>query len=152
MQEEILDSHTLPSRSTTSNLSPNSLKHTFFVALNREVVLRTMYEGGTSNYQILHGLRILAIDGSKVQLPTNAETRKVFGCFDCHSPQSHGQGSKVGGEHSYGLASVLYDVLNRAAVDAVLAHSHSYEVDLAAGHLAYTEDNDLVIYDRGYWQ
>lgn len=124
------------------------LKYTFFEAPNQETVVRTMYEDG--NYQTWKGLRILAVDGSKVQLPTNDETEKVFGSFDYHSVQSQGRGSMVSGRHSYALASVLYDVLNRVALDAILAPSHSYEVNLAAGHLEHTKADDLVIYDRGY--
>jgi hypothetical protein len=124
------------------------LKCTFFMALNRATVIRTVYEDG--DYKTLHGFRVLAIDGSKVQLPTNSETKKVFGSFDYHSMQPQGKGSTVSGEHSYALASVLYDVLNRVALDAVLAPSRSYEVELAKNHLNHTETNDLVIYDRGY--
>lgn len=124
------------------------LKYTFFRALNQEAVVRTMYEDG--DYEAYKGLRILAVDGSKVQLPTNEETEKVFGSFDYHSMQPQGKGSMISGRHSYALASVLYDVLNRVAIDAVLAPAHSYEVDLAAGHLEHTKANDLVIHDRGY--
>lgn len=119
------------------------LKYTFFMALNQETVVRTMYEDG--DYQTLHGFRILAVDGSKVQLPTNPETKKIFGSFGYTN-----QRTSTHGEHSYALASVLYDVLNRVALDAVLAPSHSYEVELAKDHLCHTETNDLVIYDRGY--
>jgi hypothetical protein len=119
------------------------LKYTFFMALNQEAVIRTMYEDG--DYQTLHGFRILAVDGSKVQLPTNPETKKTFGSFAYTNQQTN-----THGEHSYALASVLYDVLNRVALDAVLAPSHSYEIELAKNHLKHTEANDLVIYDRGY--
>jgi hypothetical protein len=117
------------------------LKHTAFIELNREAVVRTMYEGGPDDYLTLHGFRILAVDGSKVQLPTNTETEEVFGSFDYHSMQPDGKGPAVSGRHSYGLASVLYDVLNRVALDAILAPSHSYEVELAKDHLIHTETN-----------
>jgi hypothetical protein len=124
------------------------LKHAAFIELNQEAVIRTMYEDG--DYQTLYGLRILAVDGSKIQLPTNPETEKEFGSFDYYGMPSHSKGSMVSGRHSYALASVLYDVLNRVALDAVLAPSHSYEVELAKDHLRHTETSDLVIYDRGY--
>jgi hypothetical protein len=124
------------------------LKHTAFIELNQEAVIRTMYED--DDYRTFHGLRVLAIDGSKMQLPTNDETVKEFGVFTYHSMQPHGKGSMVSGEHAYALASVLYDVLNRVALDAVLAPGHSYEVELAREHLSCTKTNDLVIYDRGY--
>jgi hypothetical protein len=100
---------------------------------------------GDGDYRTFKGLRILAVDGSKVQLPTNNETTEVFGTFAYRSalPQVHG-------EHSYALASVLYDVLNRVAVDAQLLPARAYEVDVAADHLAQTQEDDLVVYDRGY--
>jgi IS4 transposase len=101
-----------------------------------------MYE--TSDYQTWKGLRILAVDGSKVMLPTNDETISEFGVL------RYDNGAGAAGEHSYAVASVLYDVLNRIAIDAVLKPAHAYEVDLAAGHLEHTKPDDLVIYDRGY--
>ena len=123
------------------------LKHTAFIELNSKAVVATMYEDG--DYQMFQGFRMLAIDGSKIQLPTNDETIEEFGTFAYKSnyPGLHGERS---GEHAYALASVLYDVLNRVAIDAVLEPAHSYEVELAKGHLKHTESNDLVIYDRGY--
>jgi len=102
-----------------------------------------MYE--TDDYQTYKGLRILAVDGSKIQLPTNAETIEEFGTFAYQN-----QRPQVSGLHSYALASVLYDVMNRVALDAKLAPCHAYEVELAAQHLKHTKAGDLVIYDRGY--
>jgi hypothetical protein len=120
----------------------HKLKHTFFIALNQETVVKAMYE--TSDYQTWKGRRILAVDGSKVMLPTNDETIKEFGVL------RYDNGAGAAGEHSYAVASVLYDALNRVAIDAVLEPAHAYEVDLAAGHLEHTKADDLVIYDRGY--
>lgn len=119
------------------------LKHTAFIELNQKAVIATMYEDG--DYQTFHEFRILAVDGSKVQLPTNKETIEEFGTFAYKS-----QRPGIEGEHAYALASVLYDVLNRVAIDAVLEPAHSYEVELAKNHLSHTESDDLVIYDRGY--
>src|SRR5271154_2806556 len=78
------------------------LRHTAFIELNRQAVIQTMYEDG--DYETLHGFRILAIDGSRVLLPTNASTRKVFGVVEYKN-----QRPGVEGEHCYALASVLYD-------------------------------------------
>jgi hypothetical protein len=120
-------------------------KHGAFIELNQEAVVRTMYEG--SDYQTWHGLRILAIDGSKVMLPTNDATIKEFGVIHY---DNKGVNPKGTGQHSFAMASVLYDVLNRIAIDAQLASIHTYEVDLASEHLKHTQTKDLVIYDRGY--
>jgi len=48
------------------------------------------------------------------------------------------------------LASVLYDVLNRVALDATLGKAKAYEIDLAAGHLPHTRPGDLLTMDRNY--
>ena len=54
------------------------------------------------------------------------------------------------GEHPYALGSVLFDVLNRGAIDATLAQANTYEVDLAIAHLAHTQRDDLLLMDRNY--
>ena len=45
---------------------------------------------------------------------------------------------------------MLYDVLNRVALDAGLGEAKAYEVDLAVGHLAHTRAGDLLTMDRNY--
>lgn len=119
-------------------------KHTAFIELNREAVVLTMYEDG--DYQRCWGLRILAVDGSKLLLPDNAPVREAFGTIAF----SHGKTGQPQGERPYALASVLYDVLNRVALDATLARADAYEVDLAIGHLPYTAADDLLVMDRNY--
>lgn len=118
------------------------LKHTAFIELNQEAVVRTMYEDGDD--QRFWGLRVLAVDGSKLLLPDHAAVREQFGTI----PFSHGKSGLHQGERPYALASALYDVLNRVALDAVLVRGDAYEVDLAIGHLAYTADGDLLVMDR----
>jgi hypothetical protein len=125
----------------------HKLEYTAFIKLNQEAVIRTMYEDG--DYRTFWGLRILGVDGSKVQLPANDETVEEFGTL-AYKSRYPGTNGKQSGEHAYAVASVLYDVMNRVSLDAVLAPAHSYEVELVAGHLRHTETNDLVIYDRGY--
>ena len=125
----------------------HKLEYTAFIKLNHEAVVRTMYED--DDCRTYNGLRVLGVDGSKVRLPTNDETIKEFGTFAYKSSYVN-VGGKQSGEHAYAVAPVLYDVMNRVSLDAVLAPAHAYEVELAAGHLKHTETNDLVIYDRGY--
>jgi hypothetical protein len=64
--------------------------------------------------------------------------------------QDYGNASLKQGEHPYALASVLYDVLNRIAIDARLGKAKAYEVDLAVEHLAHTHAGDLLTMDRNY--
>ena len=116
-------------------------QYTAFIELNERAVVNVMY--GDGDYRTWNGHRILAVDGSKVMLPTNDETVEEFGTLSYHTPYGVG-------EHCYAVASVLYDALNRVAVHALLEPAHSYEGDLAVKHLKHTKRKDLVIYDRGY--
>lgn len=116
-----------------------------FIELNQVAVVTTMYED--SDYHTYQGLRLLAIDGSLVMLPENEETEQAFGAMVYDN--THLSPNAIG-RHVYARASVLYDVLNRVALDATLAPGASYEADLAANHLPHLQAGDLVIYDRGY--
>ena len=48
------------------------------------------------------------------------------------------------------MASVMYDVLNRVAIDSHLGKAQDYEVNLALGHLEHTRKGDLLLCDRNY--
>ena len=104
-----------------------------------------------STSEVLHwnGYRLLAIDGSKVNLPTSPELLEHFGC----QPGS--------GEQVQALGSCLYDVLNKVMIHGLLEPVWSNERDLALRHSeAYTEDinakvsqntvGTVVLFDRGY--
>jgi len=120
------------------------LKHTAFIALNQTAIVETMYSD--DNYHKFWGFRVLAIDGSKVVLPNTENVREAFGTI----AYSNGKDSEVQGQHPYALASVLYDVLNRVAIDARLGKARAYEIDLAVEHLAHTQAKDLLTMDRNY--
>lgn len=120
------------------------IKHTAFIELNQKAVVDTLYND--NQYKTYWGFRLLAVDGSKVVLPDTPDIRKAFGTI----AWSKGKDSDVSGDRPYALASVLYDVLNRVALDATLGHANAYEVDMAVDHLAYTRPDDLLIMDRNY--
>ena len=124
------------------------LKHTAFIALNQGAVVEPMYADGPGTYRTLHGLRILAVDSSTVTLPPSNDVITAFGSAPYASRRR--DGSEVRGTRVYGRASVLYDVLNRVALDAVLEPYARFEGDLAIGQLAHVTATDLVVYDRGY--
>jgi hypothetical protein len=121
------------------------LKHTAFMALNKSAVQRAMYEGG--EYQKFWGFRLLAIDGSKIRLPDKKAISDEFGVMRW---KKKGKDVEIEGEIPTATASVLYDVLNSVAIDAILTKAKAYEVDLAVEHLAHTTAEDLLIEDRGY--
>lgn len=123
----------------------HKLKHTAFIELNEEAVVKTMYEDGY--YATWHGHRILAVDGSKIILPDNKATTKEFGTWSYWAQQKD---KDISGRRTMALASVMYDVLNRVSLDARLERCDAYEVDIAKGHLKHIDQKDIVIYDRGY--
>ena len=120
-----------------------NLKYTAFIELNQKAVVDVMYKD--DNIKLYKAMRVIGIDGSKILLPDSAEIKKEFGEISYSNDHP-----EVKGSHNYGLASVMYDILNRVAVDSVLSHARAYEVDLAIKHLAHGEKNDLLLHDRNY--
>lgn len=120
------------------------LKHTAFIELNQSAVVETLY--GDGDYLKFWGFRVLSVDGSKIVLPDTEAVRREFGTV----AWTNGKTAEIQGERPYALASVLYDVLNRVALDAVLGKAKAYEIDLAVGHLAATKPGDLLLMDRNY--
>ena len=121
-----------------------NLRYTALIELNQKAVVDVMYRD--NNIQLYKGMRVLAIDGSKVLLPQHSSVIKEFGeiAYSNNHPD-------VQGSHAYGLASSMYDVLNRISVDSVLGKARDYEVELAVSHhLPHTRDNDLLLFDRNY--
>ena len=119
------------------------LKHTAFIELNQKAIVEVRYEEKT--YRTWKGHRLLAIDGMQVPLPDSESIRQAFGTQSVSNQYETCQG-----DYPLAIASVLYDVLNHIGLDAQLAHSKSYEVNLAVEHLKYTQANDLLIFDRNY--
>jgi hypothetical protein len=137
----------LPALSVTNmaySKARRKLKYTAFVELNERAVVTVMYRG--DDYQTYKGLRVLAVDGSMVMLPDTDEMKEVFGSQRYHFDRQ----DRRGGEHCYARASVLYDVLNRVALDGQLAPCSTHELTLVAPALGHTHADDLVVYDRNY--
>lgn len=121
----------------------NKLSHTAFIELNQKAVIETCYED--SIYKTYRGFRMIAVDGSKVRLPDEAPIREYFGTFKMAN-----QYKSTAGEYPAGVISVLYDVLNKVALDSTLSISTAYEVNLAIEHLEHAKPNDLILFDRNY--
>lgn len=120
-----------------------NLDYRAFIELNQKSVVNVMYSD--NNVKTYRGMRVLGIDGSKIILPSTPNITDEFGEVPYGSKETFTQGN-----YSYALASTMYDVLNRVVIDSSLNKYSNYEVDLAIKHLPLTNDNDLLIYDRGY--
>jgi hypothetical protein len=92
------------------------------------------------------GYRVMAVDGSFVQLPSDAELIKYYGGL------GHEQTAATA------LASLLYDLENDIVVDAKIRPVKENERALAEEHLRVLQELDsyknghreLIIFDRGY--
>ncbi len=119
------------------------LSHTAFIELNRKAIAVAYYKDGV--YKKWRGFRTLAVDGFRITLPNEEEIRKFFGVIKIAC-----QDKNVTGEYPVAIASVLYDVLNGIAIDAILGHAKAYEVNLATEHLESARSGDLLTFDRNY--
>lgn len=121
-----------------------NLNYTAFIELNQKAIVDVAYED-ESKIKTYKGMRVLGIDGSKIMLPNTQSVIDEFGQISYTSKDS-----TIAGAHAYGLASVMYDVLNNIVIDSKLAEAKAYEVDLAIKHLKFSKNNDLVLCDRNY--
>lgn len=84
-----------------------------------------------------HGRRVLAVDGTQVPVQRSAELWEEFGgSFEGHTPQI--------------MVSVLFDVIAKMPVDAVIAPCVSDERAHLSRLLSSTREGDILVLDRGY--
>lgn len=98
------------------------------------------YEG---YFEQWHGYRILAIDGSKIQLPSDEALRSFYGTVGAGNTSVTAQGS------------ILYDVYNKVVVDALIEPIATDERTLALSHIRTLSqlksfNRELILFDRGY--
>ena len=144
LNELAWEQQTRPVTASAFTQARAQVSHQVFIELNRRAVVDVMY--GDDNINRYHGFRLLAIDGSKILLPHHPSVQEHFGEIGYSNDHPD-----VKGTHAYGLASVLYDVLNHVAIDSVLGQAKDYEVALATQHhVPHLQSDDLVICDRNY--
>ena len=95
-----------------------------------------------ADYETYFGHRVLAVDGSKINLPYNRELLDIYGS----------QKSTNGLIQS--LVSCLTDVMNNVIIDGIIAPFDSSERKLAKQNISNSvnmlTDNDIILFDRGY--
>jgi hypothetical protein len=110
-----------------------------FERLN-EVASETFYE--EAEYYVWHGMRTLAVDGTRLVLPNHPSIIEEFG--------QHQFGPNADSPRSLAMGSMLYDVLNQITLDSKLAPYSSSERDLLLQHLDKVKAGDMLLLDRGY--
>lgn len=99
------------------------------------------YIDNDENVVLWKGRRILAVDGSTIELPVNGSMKQAYG--------THNNQKKVD-DVVIGRVSVLYDVLNDMVLDGLLRPFSQGEVSLCKEHLKHASKGDLIIMDRAY--
>ena len=103
-------------------------------------LIEEFYTDNDDSIKLWNGFRVLAVDGSRLSLPDTQELEKIYGRTKNQSETGVVQAR----------ISVLYDVLNKFAIDGCLSPLSTGEGVLALNHLAFAKGKDLIIYDRGY--
>ena len=114
------------------------LSHTAFIELN-DGIIKEFY---TDNlFELRNGFRLLAIDGSRLQLPLSLELIEDFGFAE-------NQGAVP---VPMAQASYCYDLLNNMIINSEIDRYETSEYNLALKHLQKCQfEKDLLIYDRYY--
>jgi hypothetical protein len=120
--------------------SRQKLNPDIFVDINRLLTLE-FYSENEERIQLWEGFRLLSVDGSKITLPNSETLKEEYGT-------AHNQ--YKGDDVIQGRASVLYDVLNKMVIDALLTNPEQGEITLAHEHIKHIKAQDIIIFDRGY--
>jgi hypothetical protein len=114
-----------------------------FILLNRKLVEEYYSDNEFSTWK---GYRIIAVDGSDIQLPQKEGIKELFGT----AKNQKGPGLAMA------KISNAYDVLNKITLDTQIGLCKASERDLAVNHvnaiggLKHDKTKDLYIFDRGY--
>jgi hypothetical protein len=118
------------------NLAPEA-----FMELN-DIVWRGFYQ--QVDYLGYHGHKLLAVDGTFLNLPNHETIRKEFGVRDM------GRGTKKDVPKSMCLLSMLYDPVNYLSLDVQMGQTDGSELQLLLKHMPKIDKGDIVMLDRGY--
>lgn len=115
------------------------LKPYAFIRLN-EVVVDTFY--AEAEFNVWKGHRVLAVDGSGLQLPHHRTVKEAFGEYVLNRYSES--------PRSMALVSMLYDTLNQLTLDAQIESYSCSESTLLRKHFSKLMEGDLLLLDRGY--
>lgn len=106
-----------------------------------ETLVEEFYKDNELGVTLWKDYRLLAVDGSTINLPFSKELSKIYGYAR----------NQTGNTNIQARVSVLYDVKNHLVIDANINPRSTYERTTALKHLPKCTTNDLVIFDRGYF-
>lgn len=115
------------------------LKPSAFIALRNEQL--QYFDAQAPHKKNWKSFRVIAIDGSSLNLPPSPCLSAHFGVFKNQNTTAS-VGAKV---------SIAYDVCNQLILDATISSIKDNEHDLARQHLGQLQPyQDLLLFDRGY--
>lgn len=118
------------------NLSPEA-----FLELN-DVICNDFYK--EVDYLGYHGHRLVAVDGTFLNLPNHKTIQEEFGS------RGMGRGKLKNVNKSMCLLSMLYDPVNYMTLDVQTGPTDGSELELLLKHLSKTQKGDIMLLDRGY--
>jgi hypothetical protein len=118
------------------NLAPEA-----FLELN-DIIWKDFYQ--EVEYLGYQGHRLLAVDGTFLNLPNHDSIREEFGIREM------GRGKKKDVPKSMCLLSMLYDPVNYMTLDVQPGPTDGSELQLLLKHLAKVDKGDILLMDRGY--
>jgi len=114
------------------------IKHSIFIDLYKAVV--SLFYSCIKGERWL-GHRLMAVDGSCINLPSSDELRMHFGTHHINS---------IGTEIPQARVSYMYDVLNSITIDAQIESDKIGEQEMLSSHLNLLDKNDLLTADSNY--
>ena len=118
--------------------SRSKLKPETFIELDKANL--SYFETRAIKKQNWKGKRIIAIDGSNLNLPHTQDVKNEFG-------STKNQYQELINAH----CSFAYDVCNELIIDAKIASKSVCEQELVVSHLSsLNPENDILVFDRGY--
>jgi hypothetical protein len=100
-----------------------------------------------NDYKKYKGFRLLAVDGSSIEVPNTEELREYYGCAG---------NTKAKQKAARAQSSTLYDLENGIVLNSLLGRYDDSERELAKKNiddfegLNQSETKDLILFDRGY--
>lgn len=115
------------------------LKPEIFELMNDELI-RSYYVPKDETIKKYKGHRLLAIDGSVLNLPDTKQTRERFSI----------QETGFGKERVQALGSFMYDALNNLIISSSIDRKKSEDIFIYEDHKKKIKKGDILTLDRGY--
>lgn len=131
----------------------NKLSYELFLHLNLVVIINRYYDlkENEAGYKTWNNYRILAIDGSQIRLPDEEEVKEKYWTTKIKNWKWDVW------KYTHWLLSVLYDPLNKLAIDTILERWDYSERALAIQNIINLDktieliEKSLIILDRWYY-